>query len=134
MRMEGFFRLPLIGIFLAASKNSFIGNKWRAGKGNSSKFSINGRGAVVIIWLFSIKLRPATFFKSWRCPVSMVLASSSIVISGSPITTKSTLVCVRHSLGREEACKPISAILMFWLAVADLMVFATSKAAVDQPE
>ncbi len=60
MRIEGFLRLPLMGIFLAASKNCFIGNRCLAGKGKVSKSSMNGLGGVMVTLPFSIKPMPLT--------------------------------------------------------------------------
>ena len=63
---------------------------------------------------------------------SSASTSSETVFSGSPTTTKSTWGLWRHSIGREDGCKPNKTTLMPLLT--SLTMEATSKAVFDQPE
>ena len=89
-----------------------MGRKWRAGNGNSSRFSIWGRFWLRMISLPFLKVSPK--ISAGSVFSIKALARSLIVYSYSPLATKSTCSFFSSiSLSKTETCDSTRAILVW---------------------
>src|SRR3989338_10772882 len=110
---------PLVAIIVAkcfclekTSKYFSIGKRCLAGKGRESRFSIKGRGGVIIISLSFLKDSPWIWSKSKLFLPSNLSVNSIIVNSPSLITAKSKLPSFNESIGMEVALGPPKTVII----------------------